>query len=273
MFSPRASQLYPKRKHRHYDNEFSDEGEDSDSSSLTSSSDSSFTPSPPIVIVAGDMLPGDHALSFISHLAGYELSEVTHLLYMFFLGKVTALGVLCCFALIVVCLTLLASFFLPSHLSLKHVMYVYKLSSMFTGTQYICSHNVKLACWGCCDWDICILTLLSSMHTYIHGSFFLWKSDCLGCAVLLCFVVCLTLLASFFLPSASPTNMCIHANPQNLFTGPPHCALYLPPMPRLPGYSPAPLPRPPSTLYLHTLHQPRALHVLSAAHAGPETGH
>ena len=32
----------------------------------------------------------------------------------------SALGVLCCFALFV-CLTLLASFFLPSHLSLKHV--------------------------------------------------------------------------------------------------------------------------------------------------------
>ena len=38
------------------------------------------------------------------------------------LGKVTALGVLCCFALFV-CLTLLASFFLPSHLSFKN-MYV-----------------------------------------------------------------------------------------------------------------------------------------------------
>ena len=43
----------------------------------------------------------------------------------FHLGKVTALGmavfgVLCCFALFV-CLTLPASFFLPSHLSLKHV--------------------------------------------------------------------------------------------------------------------------------------------------------
>ena len=34
--------------------------------------------------------------------------------------QVIALGVLCCFALFV-CLTLLASFFLPSHLSLKHV--------------------------------------------------------------------------------------------------------------------------------------------------------
>ena len=38
----------------------------------------------------------------------------------FFLGKVTSLGVLCCFALFV-CLSLIASFFLPSHLSLKHV--------------------------------------------------------------------------------------------------------------------------------------------------------
>ena len=38
----------------------------------------------------------------------------------FFLGKVTALGVLCCSALFV-CLTLLASFFLPSHLSFKNM--------------------------------------------------------------------------------------------------------------------------------------------------------
>ena len=35
------------------------------------------------------------------------------------LGKVTALGVLCCFALFV-CLTLLASFFLSSHLSFTY---------------------------------------------------------------------------------------------------------------------------------------------------------
>ena len=41
----------------------------------------------------------------------------------FFLGKVTTLGVLCCFALFV-CLTLLASFFLPCHLSFKN-MYIY----------------------------------------------------------------------------------------------------------------------------------------------------
>ena len=41
----------------------------------------------------------------------------------FVLGKVTALGVLRCFALFV-CLTLLASFFLPSHLSFKN-MYIH----------------------------------------------------------------------------------------------------------------------------------------------------
>ena len=38
----------------------------------------------------------------------------------FFLGKVAALGVVCCFALFV-CLTLLAYFFLPSHLSFKNM--------------------------------------------------------------------------------------------------------------------------------------------------------
>ena len=45
---------------------------------------------------------------------------------------------------------------------------------------------------------------------------FLRKSDCLGCAVLLCLVVCLTLLASFFLPShISCTHIgipCSHGN-------------------------------------------------------------
>ena len=47
-------------------------------------------------------------------------AEDVMICYIYILGKVTALGVLCCFALFV-CLTLLASFFLPSHLSLKHV--------------------------------------------------------------------------------------------------------------------------------------------------------
>ena len=41
--------------------------------------------------------------------------------------KVTALGVLCCFALFV-CLTLLASFFLPSHLSFKNMHIIFQRS-------------------------------------------------------------------------------------------------------------------------------------------------
>ena len=42
------------------------------------------------------------------------------------------------------------------------------------------------------------------VHTHLRELIFLRKNDCLGCAVLLCLVclfVCLTLLASFFLPS------------------------------------------------------------------------
>ena len=51
---------------------------------------------------------------------GEYVSTQTLVSSSFFLGKVTALGVLVllCFF---VCLTLLASFVLPSHLSLKHV--------------------------------------------------------------------------------------------------------------------------------------------------------
>ena len=60
---------------------------------------------------------------------------------------------------------------------------------------------------------VCMPCFLPSWIMHIHipmclrippeAANFLWKSDCLGCAVLLSFVVCLTLLASFFLPSAS----------------------------------------------------------------------
>ena len=50
---------------------------------------------------------------------GNEASTHVH---VFFLGKVTALGVLCWFDFFV-CLTLLASFFFPSHLSFKN-MYI-----------------------------------------------------------------------------------------------------------------------------------------------------
>ena len=53
--------------------------------------------------------------------------------------------------------------------------------------------NVRVHC-------ICMYSVVGSSPTR-GSSFFLWKSDCLGCAVLLCLVVCLTLLTSFSLPS------------------------------------------------------------------------
>ena len=45
-------------------------------------------------------------------------------------------------------------------------------------------------------------SLSISQHIHIHVYMYN-VHDCLGCAVLLCLVVCLTLLASFFLPSFS----------------------------------------------------------------------
>ena len=49
------------------------------------------------------------SIEYVHECRGFESQLI-------FQGKVTALGVLCCFALFV-CLTLLAPFFLPSHLS------------------------------------------------------------------------------------------------------------------------------------------------------------
>ena len=72
-----------------------------------------------------DRLPGDRTrvhTQWLSNSIQARSTTICMCMYgsSFFLGKVTALGVLCCFALFVR-LTLLASFFLPSHLSLKDV--------------------------------------------------------------------------------------------------------------------------------------------------------
>ena len=56
-----------------------------------------------------------------------------------FWGKVTALGVLCCFALIVV------SFFLPSHLSLKHVHHASCLRHSILQSVAVVSTGTRLA--------------------------------------------------------------------------------------------------------------------------------
>ena len=68
----------------------------------------------------------------------------------FFLGKVTALGVLCCFSLFV-CLPLLASFF---HFSFKN-MYIHEhaiydcLSGLWLGGLLYLSVLLKLVCFIC----------------------------------------------------------------------------------------------------------------------------
>ena len=59
----------------------------------------------------------------------------------FLLGKVTALGVLCCFALFVY-LTLLAYFFLPSHLSYMYIKV--KLKCIATVTMYKVLYSIPI---------------------------------------------------------------------------------------------------------------------------------
>ena len=99
----------------------------------------------------------------------------------------TALGVLC-----VVCLTLLASFFLPSHLSLKHVHHSLSLAGQ----------TLTLSGSGPQRYHSLLYSVCECLHAYMYRQLiFLGKVTALG--VLCCFAlfVCLTLLASFFLPS------------------------------------------------------------------------
>ena len=82
----------------------------------------------------------------------------------FFLGKVTALGVLCCFALFV-CLTLLASFFLPSHLSFKN-MYIHCTSMhVYTCTCTCMHHQIVLFAACVCVSDAAAHSLRPSVSS------------------------------------------------------------------------------------------------------------
>ena len=53
--------------------------------------------------------------------------------------------------------------------------------------------------WAVCGVQVCMCCML--VLYMLRQLILLRKSDCLRCAVLLCLVVCSTLLASFFLPS------------------------------------------------------------------------
>ena len=66
---------------------------------------------------------------------------------------------------------------------------------------YACTYNIHvhvLYVHAC----TCTCSILVNVHVQCTCQLiFLRKSDCLGCAALLCLVVCLILLAFFFLPS------------------------------------------------------------------------
>ena len=59
-----------------------------------------------------------------------------------------------------------------------------------------CGRSISMYTVPCMYMYVCC-----GFESHLRQLIFLRKSDCLGCAVLLCLVVCLTLLASFFLPS------------------------------------------------------------------------
>ena len=65
-----------------------------------------------------------------------------------------------------------------------------------------------------------VVCLECGFETHSRQLILLRKSACLGCSVLLCFVVCMTLLASFFLPSSSLINMCIYISQEALQMSP-----------------------------------------------------
>ena len=74
----------------------------------------------------------------------------------------------------------------------------------------------KSDCLGCAlllCFVVCMTLLVSFFFSLLHLSLTCTCIYCLGCAVLLCLVVCLTLLASFFLPSySSLINLYIHVH-------------------------------------------------------------
>ena len=100
----------------------------------------------------------------------------------------------CAVLLCLVCLNLLASFFLPS---LKHIymyMYMYMHAVMFC-TCTVCTFILCYMQYTCTCTSTCSFYLDVYVHVHVH------TVTALG--VLCCFAlfVCLTLLASFFLPS------------------------------------------------------------------------
>ena len=78
-----------------------------------------------------------------------------------------------------------------------------QVSDIIFGCFYITFHFTRIFFSKRCN--------TKSVNTHVHVREShprqLRKSDCFGCVVLLCFVFCMALLASFLLPSASLINM------------------------------------------------------------------
>ena len=93
----------------------------------------------------------------------------------FFLGKVTALGVLCCFALFV-CLNLLASFFLPcTCMYLQQIMFMLRYpqkpgsknyQNIFPPSSTLHLSNIPLVVWS----QSCVADTVYAWHSfhYVH---------------------------------------------------------------------------------------------------------
>ena len=93
----------------------------------------------------------------------------------------TALGVLCCFALFV-CLTLLASFFLPSHLSFKN-MYIY----MYIFGSVLCCFALFVCLCTCSSMDYLFLShryfsvfpyLFAACMIHVHVHVYMYIQEC-----------------------------------------------------------------------------------------------
>ena len=140
------------------------------------------------------------------------------------LRKSDCLG--CAVLLCLVCLTLFASFFLPSHLSLKHVYIqfgVWCLGGFIPGLLLYAKLTIslfirctgrfgpsQLSCFGSSVVERSVKSVeYHGFESHPRQLIFLRKSDCLGCAVLLC-LVCLFDLACFFLPSSSLKHVHVH---------------------------------------------------------------
>ena len=103
-----------------------------------------------------------------------------------------------------------------------HLLHTELTFSLFIRCTMRCEIWAQLSCIGSSAGRVLCLECRVSWVRVPPEAAYLRKSDCLECAVLLCLVVSLTLLASFFLPSHLSLT-CVHCHAHLLrYTLPPH---------------------------------------------------